>query len=113
MNSLDHFVEQISWTPSEKKIARKAFDRALERQCASIKAEAQEMIARAGAPSEIWRVHDYLSEQRRKIDVLYDYRYSVLLETFGAALRDGWLTEVDLAGLHRDKIDRIKRFANF
>lgn len=113
MNSVEHFVEHIPWTQSEKKIARKAFDQAFERQCASIKAEAEKMIANVAAPSDIWRVHDYLSEHRRRIDALYDYRYSVLLEVFGVLLRDGWLNEADLAGLQQDKIDRIKRWVNF
>lgn len=113
MNSLEHFIEHIPWTQSEKKAARKAFDQAFEKQCASIKAEAEKMIVQAAAPSEIWRVHDYLSEHRRRVDAVYNYRYSRLLEVFGALLRDGWLSEVDLAGLQQDKIDRIKRWANF
>lgn len=113
MNSVENFVEYIPWTQSEKKIARKAFDQAFERQCASIKAEAEKMIANAAAPSDIWRVHDYLSKHRKRIDALYDYRYSVLLEVFGVLLRDGWLNEAELAGLQQDKIDRIKRWAKF
>ena len=111
MNSPEHFIEHIPWTPSEKKIARKAFDRAFEKQCASIKAEAEELIANVVAPSDIWRVHDYLSERRRIVDGLYDYRYSVLLDVFARLLCDGWLTERDLIGLAKDKIDRVKRGA--
>ena len=49
MNSPKSFIEHIPWTPSEKKVARKAFDQAFERQCASIKAEAEKMIANVGA----------------------------------------------------------------
>ena len=108
MNSVEQFVEQMTWTQPERKAARKAFDQAFERQCASIKAEVEKMIANAAAPSDIWRVDDYLSEQRRTVDRVYDYRYSVLLNVFARLLRDGWLTEADLAGLHEDKIDRIK-----
>jgi hypothetical protein len=112
MRSRQHFIEDVPWTPSEKKVARKAFDQAFERQCAAIKAEVEKMLAQAAAPSGIWRVHDCLSEHRRKVDALYDYRYSVLLDVFGTLLRDGWLSEVDLAGLQQDKIDRIKRWAD-
>ena len=113
MNSPKSFIEHIPWTPSEKKVARKAFDQAFERQCSSIKAEAEKMIANVGAPSDIWRIHDYLSQRRRTVDALYDYRYSVLLNVFGKLLSDGWLLEADLAGLAEDKIDRIKRGARF
>jgi len=113
MNSPENFIEHIPWAPSEKKIARKAFDLAFEKQCASIKAEAEKMIANAAAPSDIWRVHDYLSERRQIVDALYDYRYSVLLDVFARLLCDGWLSERDLIGLAEDKIDRIKRGAIF
>lgn len=113
MSSPGNFIEHIPWTPIEKKVARKAFDQAFERQCASIKAEAVNMIANAAAPSDIWRVHDYLSQRRRTVDALYDYRYSVLLNVFARLLSDGWLVEADLAGLAEDKIDRIKRGASF
>jgi hypothetical protein len=113
MSSPEKFIEHIPWTPIEKKAARKAFDQAFERQRASIKAEAVNMIANAAAPSDIWRVHDYLSQRRRTVDALYDYRYSVLLNVFARLLSDGWLVEVDLAGLAEDKIDRIKRGGSF
>lgn len=113
MNSPENFIEHIPWTPSEKKAARKAFDQAFERQCASIKAEAEKMMANVAVPSDIWRIHDYLSERRRTVDALYDYRYSVLLDVFAKLLCDGWLVEADLAGLAEDKIDRIKRGARF
>lgn len=112
MNSAESFLRHIPWTQSEKKIARKAFDHAFERQCASIKADAEKMIRDAVDPCDIWRVHDYLSESRRRIDALYDYRYSVLLEVFGALLREGWLREAELAGLEQGKLDRIKHWAN-
>ncbi len=52
MRSREHFIEDLPWTPSEKKVARKAL------------------------------------------------------------LRDGWLNEVDLAGLQQEKIDRIERWAD-
>jgi hypothetical protein len=113
MNSAHNFIERIPWTPLEKKVARKAFDQAFERQCASIKAETEKMIANAAAPPDIWRIHDYLSEHRRIVVALYDYRYSVLLTVFARLLNDGWLAEADLAGLAEDKIDRIKRGARF
>jgi|HubBroStandDraft_4_1064222.scaffolds.fasta_scaffold308766_1 hypothetical protein len=112
MNSVESFREQISWSAAEKRLARKVFDQAFERQCASITAEAKKMIDSVSVPSDIWRVHDYLSQHRRTVDKLYDYRYSVLLIVFARLLRDGWLTEADLIGLQKDKIERIKIGAN-
>jgi Photoprotection regulator fluorescence recovery protein len=112
MSFVQRFIEHIPWTQSEKKVARKAFDHAFEMHCASIKAETEKMIANSAASSDIWRVHDYLSERRRTVNALYDYRYSVLLDVFAKLLCDGWIVEADLAGLAEDKIDRIKRGAS-
>ena len=112
MNSAESFRDQITWTAAEKRLARKIFDRAFQKQCASIAAEAKKMIARASVPSDIWRVHDYLSQHRRAVDGLYDYGYSVLLNVFERLLGEGWLTEADLIGLQKDKIERIKIDAN-
>jgi len=113
MNIATGFGSEMTWTGGEKKAARRAFDKAYEAQCAAITAEAKRMIAIAGTPAEIWRVHDYLSERRKTVDRIYDYRYSVLHLVFARLLREGWLTEADLAGLHREKIDRIKLDASF
>jgi hypothetical protein len=112
MDSAESFRDQITWTAAEKRLARQIFDRAFQKQCASIASEAKKMIASASVPSDIWRVHDYLSQQRRAVDRLYDYRYSVLLHVFARLLGEGWLTEADLIGLQEGKIERIKIGAN-
>jgi len=112
MNSVEWFKDQITWTQTEKKTARKAFDTAFERQCAAITEEVKNMIANASISSDIWRVHDFLSQRRRTVDKIYDYRYSVLLNVFARLLRDGWLTETDLVGLQEEKIEEIKIGAN-
>jgi Photoprotection regulator fluorescence recovery protein len=109
MESTWEFAKEPIWTANEKKTARRAFDRAFERHCAAIATEARRMLG--AGPIEIWRVHDYLSGQRKIVDRIYDYRYSRLLDVFARLLRDGWLTEADLVGLQEEKIDTIKRYA--
>ena len=101
-----------TWAPSEKKLARIAFDKAFERQCTAITEKARRMLDTT-APSEIFRVQEYLTEQRRIVDGLYDYRYSRLLGVFGRLLSDGWLSEGDLHGLQPEKIAKIKHQARF
>jgi hypothetical protein len=112
-NSMNSYTRpnDMTWTAAEKKLARRIFEKAFEAECATIVAETKRMIANAKAPSDIWRVHNYLSEQREAVDRIYDYRYSVLIRVFARLLRDGWLTEADFAGLGQEKIDRIKLVA--
>lgn len=105
-------MNEITWTPAEKKAARRAFDAAYERECRAIAEKLRRMIEDESDPRSIWRIHDYLSEQRRETDEKYDYRYSVLILVFSRLLKEGWLTEADLSDLHEDKIERIRALAN-
>jgi hypothetical protein len=66
------------------------------------------MLENATAPADIWRVQEYLSEQRRAADRIYHYSYSGLILVFSILMREGWLTEADLVGLQQEKIVRIK-----
>ena len=113
MESIAQYRRDETWAPTEKKLARIAFDKAFERQCTEIAQEARRMLETTTAPSDIFRVQEYLTEQRRIVDRIYDYRYSRLLSVFGRLLSDGWLREGDLNGLQTEKIARIRREASF
>ena len=55
----------------------------------------------------------YLTQSRKKIDRIYDYRYSVLTEVFGRLIREGRLSEKEVQGLGRDKLESIRSCAKF
>ena len=113
MESIAQYKRDETWTPTEKKLARIAFDDAFERQCTAITQEVRRMLETTTAPSEIFRVQEYLTEQRRIVDRMYDYRYSRLLGVFGRLLSDGWLKQDDLHGLQPEKIAKIEHEASF
>src|SRR5882724_2722732 len=113
MQSIAQYGRHETWAPTEKKLARIAFDKAFERQCTAITQKARRMLETTKAPSEIFRVQEYLTEQRKIVDGVYDYRYSRLLGVFGRLLSDGWLREGDLHGLQLEKIAKIKHEASF
>jgi len=62
-------------------------------------------------PADLWRIHDYLTKQRKQTDKKYDFRYSVLILVFAMLLKEGWLNEADLQGLREDKIEKIEYLA--
>ncbi len=101
----------VHWAQSEKKVSRRAFDLAYQRECKEIKAKVEAMLSSDSEPKAIWRIHDYLSSKREETDAKYDYRYSQLIMVFGLLLKQGWLTESDLQGLDEHKIERIKFLA--
>ena len=111
MDSLVQFRNNVRWTAAEKKVARRAFDHALETHLSAITSEAQRMMANVADPSDLWRVEAYLTESRKTVDRLYQFRYSDLLLVFSILMRDGWLREADLVGLQPEKIAQIKRSA--
>ena len=111
MKSPSAFPVEAKWSPAEKKVARKAYDAAFYRQCAAITEKAKQMLASSSPPYGVWKLHDYLSRERRKVDLRYDYRYSVLISVLAALLREKWLSKADLAGLSEDKIEQIEYWA--
>jgi hypothetical protein len=111
MASFDQFKDEVQWTASEKKVARRAFDQALDRHLSAITTEAKRMMANVADPTDLWQVEAYLTESRKTVDRLYQFRYSDLLRVFSILMRDEWLKEADLVGLQPKKIAAIKRSA--
>jgi len=67
------------------------------------------MMANVANPSDLWGVEAYLTESRKTVDRIYQFRYSHLLRVFSVLMRDEWLNEADLVGLQPEKIADIKR----
>ena len=111
MDSLEQFSNNVRWTAAEKKVARRAFDLALERHLSAITAQAKRMMANVADPSELWQVEAYLTESRKTVDRIFQFRYSELLRVFSTLMLDEWLTEADLVGLQPEKIADITRGA--
>lgn len=97
------------WSGSEKKIARRVFDAALQRELAECKSRA----ARSTTPQDLWALERYLGKKRSAIDQKYDFRYSRLLEVFAVLLREKRIEERDLDGLSADKLDAIHMTVEF
>jgi hypothetical protein len=100
----------LNWSPEEKAIARKAFDRALQRELEAVVVEAKNRAAKIQQPADLWELERYLTERRIQIDRQYEYKYSVLILVFGNLIQQGRLSEQDLAGLSQDKLDAIRRY---
>jgi hypothetical protein len=111
MASNEEFRDQVRWTAAEKKVARRAFDQALERHLSAITAEAKRMMANVADPTDLWQLEAYLTESRKTVHGIFQFRYSHLLQVFSVLMRDDWLKEADLIGLQPDKIADIKRSA--
>ncbi len=60
---------------------------------------------------DLWELEAYLTESRKTVNRVYQFRESRLFTVFSNLMGDGRLKEGDLVGLQPDKIDRIKRGA--
>lgn len=105
-------MRDFKWSEAEKKVARRAFDSALKRECAAVVQNLKGLSIKAENPEDIWTIHDYLTEQRKTIYGKYDYRYSQLISVFGRVLREGWIDEKDLEGLDEEKRQAIHHIAS-
>jgi hypothetical protein len=96
------------WSHKEKKVARRAFDAALERERAAILEEFKQKAVDAHGFDDLWAIHAYLEQTQRAIDSRYDYRYSRLIFVFAALLRERRLSESELEGLSEEKLATIR-----
>ena len=103
----------LKWSQSEKRIARRAFEQALDRELTALIQETKKRVNQVSAPDELWEVEHWLTERRREIDETYDYRYSVLPVVFAKLLRRRTLSGSDLNGLGPEKVDLIRRGFEF
>ena len=111
----DHYPYQDEpiWSRSEKAIARRAFDAALQRELHEVIQEAKEMANQIKEPADLWDLEHYLTERRKEINRKYEYRQSQLTHVFGRLLHEKRLSEEDLRGLREDKLKSIRSCAKF
>lgn len=110
---LPEVVREMKWSPAEKSAARRAFERALDRELSDVIHEAKQRAAKVAEPADLWSLERWLTRRRQQIDREYDFRYSVLPFVFAQLLRDGRLSESDFHGLGQEKMDMINKIAQF
>ena len=106
-------ASDMTWSRSEKAIARKAFDAALKRELHELMQEAKKIAGQIKQPSDLWDLQEYLTERREEIDRKYDYRYSHLTQVFGRLLYETRVSEEELRGFSKDKLKTIRSLAKF
>lgn len=104
-------MPSTTWKDSEKKIARRVFEAALQSELADIMAKLKASAANAKWPDDMWEIQAYLVHAQRDIESKYDYRYSQLELVFGRLLREKRIEEQDLNGLADEKLANILRIA--
>jgi Photoprotection regulator fluorescence recovery protein len=102
------FMYDLKWSASEKKIARSAFEHALEARLSRLMIDFKAKATAAEAPSDVWAMEEYLRRQRHEIDEMFDYRYSRLPVVFARLVREGYLDEAQLSGLAEEKLEIIR-----
>ena len=104
-------MHDLKWSESERKLARRVFDAALQQELAEIMKKFKELAVHAEKSDDMWDIEDWLAQQRRDIDTKYDFRYSQLVSVFGNLLRENRVTEQQLGGLGKDKLSYIRCIA--
>lgn len=101
----------LNWSSDEKKVARKAFDNAYQREMEEIKSLFLEKAAKIKSNTDLWAIEDFLNQKRKVVDKKYDYRYSQLIVVFSRLLSEGYLTEEDISELGEEKRELIKKLS--
>lgn len=101
------------WSQAERKIARRAFEHALDQELQEVMQKVKEMARQIKKSSELWELEQYLTLRRKEINHKYDYRGAKLRFVFGTLLHQGRLTEEQLRGLGDDKLKEFRSYADF
>ncbi len=105
-------MDRLNWSQAEKKVAKRAYDAALDKEYVALLQKLKDMSQKAKNPEDIWTIHNFLSQQRKTMDQKYDYRYSQLIFVFGRLIREKWIDENDLEGLNEEKLNAIRYIAS-
>ena len=109
----DRYQNQLNWSKSERLIARRAFDAALKRELHEIIQQARRKASQITEPADVWELERYLTRRRKDIDQKYQFRNSRLKDVLGRLLYENRLLKEDLQGLSKDKVEKIRSFAQF
>jgi hypothetical protein len=104
-------MRKLKWSSPEKAIARRCFDRALQRELDEAIQSAKEMAKKIRHASELCELEHHLTQLRKEIDRKYEYKYSTLVLVFADLVREGKLDAEDLRGLPQDKLRHIRQHA--
>jgi hypothetical protein len=107
------YQNQLNWSKSEKLIARRAFDAALKRELHEIIQQTKQKASQIREPADVWELERYLTQRRKDIDQKYQFWNSRLKDVLGRLLYENRLLEEDLQGLSKDKVEKIRSFAQF
>ncbi|HEY6329142.1 MAG TPA: hypothetical protein VI756_07385 [Blastocatellia bacterium] len=100
--------QQLEWSKAEKNVAKRAFNLALEREGQGLIEKVRRKASAIRGLDDVWKLNDFIWNERKAIDEKYDYRYSVLIMVFAGLISEGLLTEDDLEGLGQDKMRWIR-----
>jgi superfamily II RNA helicase len=104
-------MRDLKWSPKEKVIARRAFDRVLRQELDAAIHTTKQMAAQIRQASELWELERHLTQLRKEIERKYEYKYSTLVLLFADLIREGKLNAEELRGLADDKLHYIRQRA--
>lgn len=104
-------MNNTKWSDADRKIARRAFDAALQRECTALVEQFRTSAAQVKNLDDIWVINDRLTKQRKLLDQKYNYRYSQLIFLFGQLLREKFIEAQDIEGLSEEKLQLIRHLA--
>jgi hypothetical protein len=104
-------MSEIGWSNIEENVAKEAFDKAYQREIATLIEEVRAKASNLAEINDMWILHDFLSARRHDIDGKYEYRNSVLIFVFSRLVKEGWLNINELEGLDKDKLAKIAALA--
>ena len=98
----------MHWSPKEKAIVRRVFDRALHQELDATIQKAKQMAQRVEQPDELWALERHLTNRRKEIDAKYEFKYSSVLLLLARLVHESRISRDELHGLSEDKLRCVR-----
>jgi len=86
------YRNELTWSRSERAIARAVFDAALKRELNQLMQETKQKANQINEAEDMWALERFLTQRRKDIDNKYDFRFSRLTRVFGRLLFETRIT---------------------
>ena len=106
-------MREMHWSPKEKAIARRVFDRALHQELDETIRGAKRLAERIERPDELWVLERHLTQRRKQIDAKYEFKYSSVLLLLAELIRESRIGLDELHGLSEDKLKCVRDHSRY
>ena len=99
----------VRWSTREKSYAKKVLDKAYKRLTNQLIEDVKAKVSEIKKPEDMWKLQEYLNIQRKRVEGLFEFRTTVMLDSFATLIKEGWIRLDQLSMLSEEKYRLLEK----